>query len=517
MIEKSQKRESSSSMKTIYLITVASMFGAAVPYFWKSLRQGDSYVMKVNGVGISTTEFMYNIYKERTLLNILRERSGVYYAQMLQMLGKTEQVESSVAEHLIIQKLVIWFGHRLQLSLSPKFVAHELRNPQVAMSVLGEFVPPYIFTEQGLLNYARLNEYLSRQGLTMEQFETMLDDQLFIVEVIQLLRGAGVLSQSGRTLALTEQLSSRTIAIELFPLQPLIEAERQKTDQSPSELQAFFEEQNRLVRRYWSSELRSGTVWTFEGEQYLKRQVEQESNEGNNETREQKFERLFHIETDQILLGNNKDAFRRFIEESIGKKRELKKVAYGSELRDPLVAALFDLKNIGESVAVVQGMKGYIIQLDDISHPQERSFDQVVNKVREDYLAEKARIQLKDIIIGKGSAKAVDTTMKRVVIAPHQSALPEEELGLYGIKISDITGLVIQGQEASGIGQKGGYRAVAEDISAYSEDLIKQAGGIEKLYLRLDHNAAELVARQFIASLRNHAILSDVRLGRNEQ
>jgi hypothetical protein len=506
MIEKSRKI-ASGTMKTIYFVTVASMFGAAIPYFWRALRQGSSTVLMVNGIGVTSFEYAHAIHKERVLLSAIRERFGVYYEHMLKYMGKSEQVESQVLEQLIIQKILIAYAGRMGIVLSPLFVGHELRTARIVYSVLGEVIPGNIITEQGTINYENLTSFLQRQGLTMAQFEAMLDDHLLIAEAIRAIKGAHVVSEAERALFMVPRTCTRTFSVELMPLEPFLKEEHLKPV-SDETLHNYFMQENRTVRRYWSPERRSGTVWTFDGERFLKHAQEGTDQASSKEPREQLFERAFRLEADQVLLGGGDDATRRFIEDNLAKQSSLTKVSHEKGDRDILVAALFDLANLHSRVAVVKGMKGYIIELGEIHHPEERSFEFVKERVRTDYQRDQAMKALKSAIKEQAVRRLEKKTLE---LKPDVTEVPEEFKG-FGITGASLAKLVAVGQELSGFGTAGGYTLRVASVSEPSKDLIQKFGGKTAFDRALDQAAAELIVRQLVASLRNHAILSEVQL-----
>jgi len=510
MIEKSGKNASTGAMKTIYLVTVASMLGAAVPYFWRALRQGSQAVLTVNGIGITPLEYAHAIHKEKVLLSAIRDRFGVYYEQMLKIMGKSEQVEAQVLEQLIIQKILISYAERMGIVLSPLFVGHALRNARIVYSVLGEVIPGNIITEQGTINYENLAQFLQRQGLTMAQFESMIDDHLLVAEAVRAIKGAHVVSEAERTLFTVPRTCTRAFSVELMPLDPYLKIESNKSI-SDEQLHDYFVQENRTARRYWSPERRSGTVWTFEGERFLKHaeeQGDQKSNKESKESREQTFERMFRFEGDQVLLGGGEDAFRRFIEDNLAKQSSLSKVTQEKGSQEALVAGLFELGSPGARMALVKGMKGYIIELTAIHEPEERPFDFMKERVAVDYHRGQAVKALKGAI----KEHAVSHTVKRTLeVAPNIAEI-SDEFKEFGITNALLARLVTVGQESSGFGPQGGYTIRLSSVSQPLPDMVKKLGGRVAFERALDQASAELIVRQLVASLRNHAILSDVQL-----
>jgi len=501
------ERASSGAMKTIYLVTVASMIGASLPYFWKMFRHNSNTVMTVNGVDITALEYVHAVHKERVLLAAMQDRFGAYYEQMLKFMGKSENVEANVLEQLIIQKLLIWYSKRMGIVLSPEFVGHELRLTRILYSVLGEIIPGNIVTEQGIIDYDALPLFLQRQGLTMTQFEAMLDDHLLIAESIRLIRGAHVVSESERKLLLIPRTSTRSFSAELIPLEPFMKQEQKKSIDEAA-LQGYFDRKNRMERSYWSPERRSGTVLTFNGDTFLKREEANIAQSELKESREKIFEKAFRLEADQVLFGKNEDNVRRFIEDNLGKKSHLAKLTQEKGSSDPLVAVLFELEKPGTRIAFVKGMKGYIIQLDEIHQPEERSFEFVKERVIADYQRDQAIKALKDAI---RDHTIIETVKKTFEMKPDTHQMPPD-VAQFGVTASGIKRLVAVGQELTGFGAQGEYRIRLEKVSEPSQEFIAKLGGKAALDRMLDQSSMDLIVRQLVASLRNHAILSDVQL-----
>ena len=489
--------------RSIFWIMVIALAGVgSIPYFFKGFLQSTDTVALVNGRPITQLEFNSRIAAEERKIAAYRERFGEMADSVLAMIGMSKNPRETALESLIQEKILLGVADELHLGLSPQFVVQRLRDPQVLFGLFGQMVPQSLLDKQGNLQYDRLGVFLKHQGLTVKLFEQAVEDMLRDALVATLAQGAALVTNATRLEKAYQDYTTKTYTVLTVPLSSYLKQEsgQQITD---DQAQAFYLQENRR-RRYWNPELRSATVWSFDQKSYDVTSREKQS--------EHDFAERFTRDT-QAILNAPQASFLSFVQLRNGMQSTLTHKRPDDKQDAVLVRRLFQMNpRPGSRTLFAEGSKGYILELTSLEQGQAAPFESVKERVKADMREDRALKALEADLPTLGKEKGTEI---RVTVTPGNSEKELEKLKKEGIATDRMMRMFAQGQNFSGIATNPatreiyGYRiALIERGPVDSARLEKERAAIDSA---LEQNEGEQLLYDFIASLREHATISNVR------
>lgn len=483
----------------IFWIVVIALAGVGtLPLLFKSFLQSTDAVALVNGRPITQLEFTSRISAEERKIAAYRERFGDMADSILAMLGMSKNPRETALEGLIQEKILLGVADDLKITLSPEFVAKRLQDPQLLFGLFGEQVPQFLLNKQGGIQYDRLIAFLKRQGMTIGMFEQSVEDMLRDALVATLVQGAAIVTKAAILEKEYQDYCPKTYTILTVPLTEYLKREegKQITDE---QAQQFYAQENKR-RRYFTPELRSATVWTFDQKSYdVTAKVKQNEHD---------FAERFTKDASSIVNAPQA-TFSSFVQLKNGVQTTVTRKRADEKQDAALIKRIFQMTPRGRTL-FADGSKGYIIELGAVEPGQAAPFEQVKEKVKADMRHNQAVKALETDLETVAKEKGSET---RVAVAPGNESKELEKLQKQGIAVDRMKRMFAPGQTCTGItnaaGAIQGYRITLVERGEIDKAMaVKEMATAQATLLQSE---GELLLYDFIASLREHATISNVR------
>jgi hypothetical protein len=302
------------AFKAVLWITLFSVAG-----FWglpsllkRSSKPGSEgpAVATVNGIEITQREYNRATDIQRDLIRRLKVQYGQYADLFIQAMGMNADPKTLALDTLIREALLNEAAESLNIKLTQGYVEAKLMDPRVMQGQLAQILPAYVFDEMGNINSAALASYKAREHLTDEELNELIKNSLLRELVLDAVGIASYVPQCALREKFMHDVLKKQYSIMTIPFDPILKKEMTST-LSDQEIQRFFDQQNRLSKKYWTHEKRSGTAWTFDVQSFGVTVDDAEVENYYNDYRGQKFvETPMKIEAQTIVFKNTDEATR---------------------------------------------------------------------------------------------------------------------------------------------------------------------------------------------------------------
>ena len=220
----------------------------------------------VNGVEITRQVFQQAVAQEDRQISHIRQQYGKNADLYMKVMGINPNPQINAANRLIHTELVDQFAHNMNIHIAHGYLEARLADPRFLMQEAGEILPQEAFTPQGTLDIYAALEYLKSTG-QMPALERQLEDKLKKQFAVLMLQSAFFVPSYTVKQMYIEQKLAKKFSYQTFSLDTFLVAEKTK-GATDAQLKAFFNEQNKLAKRYWTAEKRSAALWTFSPENF---------------------------------------------------------------------------------------------------------------------------------------------------------------------------------------------------------------------------------------------------------
>jgi peptidyl-prolyl cis-trans isomerase D len=257
----------SGGMAYVIWIAIASMLlGYIVPLFFKQ-KGGEPWAMRINGTHIPYKTFASELASTREYIALLRAHYGQFAEYVLQNAGITD-ARSMAFRTLVTQELAHQALDKNKLALHPDYIAHKMHDAEFVQQHVSDLLPQHLIAADGSVDGKMLKEYLQRRGITMQSFEQKIADKVgmwFLSHAVDLF---AYVPDYAANYAVTQQQSKKGFTYINVAYQDFVTKEQQKEAITAEEIAAFFEQENRRIKRYEVPEKRYGLQWEFTPETY---------------------------------------------------------------------------------------------------------------------------------------------------------------------------------------------------------------------------------------------------------
>lgn len=178
----------------------------------------------INNREISELEYRRRIHIEEQYLSYFKQQLGDFADQYLMMVGLSNDASANALNALIQEQLLLDAAQKTHIVVSDEYAQRCLNDAQCATKYLGSLVPPYLYDNQGVLTRKALMNYLRHQGMTIENFETAIEETLSRNLFIQFINAASYVTQANLQEQLLREASIKHFEILHFSLKPYMEA-----------------------------------------------------------------------------------------------------------------------------------------------------------------------------------------------------------------------------------------------------------------------------------------------------
>lgn len=252
-----------SGFKVVLWLMLLSMVAVFIPNLFK--RGGEGYhatIATINGRHIELIEFERRMYQETERLNIFRQQLGIKADSILQALGiadpKTMAINSLIQEALLNE-----VADTLGLHISPEFIIQKLNDPSYIAEELSDVIPFYVVDQQGI-NVPMINRYLAQNKLSMQDFETQIEEKIKRNTVLSILGTTAYVSNRQLKDYFIHNYLKRDYTVVTFPFKEYLK-KAQATSATEQDIAAYFEKEH---KKYWTPEKRTGLIWKFSPKDY---------------------------------------------------------------------------------------------------------------------------------------------------------------------------------------------------------------------------------------------------------
>lgn len=257
MISDIRKVLGGSFVKYFVWIAIGAFAIGYIPGVFKESGEGkkNNWVMKVNSDVIDQTEFLRMIHEKQDQLARIRAQYGEYADMLLMASGMSTDPKQMAFDDLVRTSLITQAAHKEGLLVSEDMVAQAMRSPAFLYRDLGSLVPYHLLSAGA--DKKALGEYLRRNGMTIQDFESFIDNAVRRDFLTSLLRVSHVSPAFMQDMTVE---GDRVFSVLTLPVAPFVE-DAKKVTPTDADLQVFFEKENIASGRYVKDESRRGTVW----------------------------------------------------------------------------------------------------------------------------------------------------------------------------------------------------------------------------------------------------------------
>lgn len=398
-------------------------------------------LMSINGRSISKQEFALRANAEKQIIGFYQQQLGDMAAQFLAQVGLSLSPEKNAYNKLLQELVLSECAHRSGLVVSTQSIARKAQDPMAVMNIFGTALPRSMYDRSGRLQQEILSPLLARAGLSIEQFETQLEEQVereLMRDVISL---ATPITQKEIDAWAVKKYGKRHYTVTLYTLAPYLEKVR-KQEVTADTLKEFFEEQNKQGHRYWSPEKRAGVMWKMAIGTQDKDQLEQEARKAISADA-QDFE---------AFIAKHK-AFKTIL-----KQQEQK---YDSQQSQMLFRLPQDNKG-----TFIEGNALSIVMPTTIEASLERPYGVVEKRVSDDYYTMLANRELVADLDGAGVPDAHKTGTYTVTLNGEEATAKTTEslLRKDEVSVDRVENMVIPGSTLKGLRKNGAYKVTLDTV-----------------------------------------------------
>ena len=260
-----------STIKSRYIIQIA--VGAILVSFLLSVPlarrfgAGSSDPIMVNNVGVSAHEIEARIKSEEKMQQEFQKRfSGISMDVIYGSSGKSSNPKERAVSDLIEEALFESAGNTAGIVGDNNYVIDQLKNPAFVQHELGDIVPQSAWNGRHI-NFKALSAHLNRAGKNIEWFEDQVERRL-VRQIAQNVSRIFIHAPYSQLVnAYVQRFVKRTYQVATFELQTYID-KLEKLPVDSTVLRNFYNYENSQAKRYWSTEQRDGSVWSFTPEAY---------------------------------------------------------------------------------------------------------------------------------------------------------------------------------------------------------------------------------------------------------
>ena len=242
------------SAKVFLALITFSMIGFSLPFLVKRMGKEHRIAFDVNGYEVSITEFNKRVADEQQRFSELKREEREYFKFLLEAMGQSSNPRVRAYVNLVEESLLNDVAKNLHINPPSDFVS----------KLIITAYPQYFMNQQGL---ETLKMSLHRQGKTLEAFEEAFKEQVRRNIVLMMINSMAYVPEFQIQEEIIKRFVPRAYSVLIFPFSDY-EKKAQKELVDEKVLKQFFIDENKINKRYWKPEKRSGTVWEFDWETY---------------------------------------------------------------------------------------------------------------------------------------------------------------------------------------------------------------------------------------------------------
>ncbi len=250
----------------LWLTIIGLVIALALPPVIRQATSG-TWIMKVNGEEISELAFRRKIAQQQEFLNSFRQQYGQYADFLLQSMGIKPDPRDLAFQLLVQDELLNQVADEIGIFVHDDHMANKLGDLRFVQQELGDLMPVYVFDQAGNINSKALTTHLSRMGLSIGDFEHLVQRALARALVRSLVIGSAYTPSFILKQRYIADYLAKKFSILTFDFDTYLKKTKQESI-TGEELKSFYDQQNKQYKRYWVPEKRAGIIWKFKPETY---------------------------------------------------------------------------------------------------------------------------------------------------------------------------------------------------------------------------------------------------------
>jgi len=272
MITQLRRSLKSKTAKNIVLWAIIAILvavlglGSIIPRLFKEDAKSGG-IATVNGKPISALSVAIKADEYQRKIQFFKQYFGAEAIKYLKMMGIEGDPRKSAYETVIQQELLEQAADRMNIHLDSDFVATKMSDKDFLEREFSFINFEELFDEFGLLDQERLAIVLRMSRLTIPQFEFILREALKRDVLGAIVSGSSYIPEFVVKGKYMLDFLARKYSVLQFDFDSFLKKEKEKSV-SKEELKRFYNQQNRLEKRYWVPEKRSGIAYMFNADSY---------------------------------------------------------------------------------------------------------------------------------------------------------------------------------------------------------------------------------------------------------
>ncbi len=416
---------------TLSLIGIGSLSQIVNVFFSES-----NYAFMVNGHGVTKQLFGLRVSIEKRIVDFYKAQLGDLAPRFLAQAGMDLSPEKN-AYNKLLQELVLSAAiENSGLVVSTRAIAQKIQDPVTIMNLFGSAFPRALYDRNGKIQEDIFVRLLSKMGLTVQDFEKMLEGAVQRDLALNLFHLATPLTQKELDTYVLKEFGTRDFTLVTYSNDKYLKKAR--NEEVPQEaLQAFYNEKNAQSRAYWTKEKRSGVLWKIPVTDKNKEKI---------------------TEAAKQALKSEDKAFEGFIEKYKGQRNQIVD-AQSSQKNSMLFQLAVNNKGLYHEDGYLM-----VVMPTKIVPAQEKQFQDIEKQVLEDYylsLAQKAMIA---DLEGAGVGDEHKISTQKFTLKPGTGDSELEKLTQKSISGERIKNMVTEGSRLRGLREQGGYLVTLDRV-----------------------------------------------------
>ncbi len=244
------------SLVPICSLAFIGLYTIAVNYF--SGRPDN--LASVNGHDVTYLEFTRKLSEVQNAIKQVRQTQGVEADKVLKMWGLEGKPDELVLEALVGEKIIKSATQNLGAEIHPEYVQSKLSDPYFVYQHLRGIIPPQAL-RGGTIDATALERNLERQGISMAEFDELLQDALlrsFLFSLVE--AGLYIPNDALKDAYIGQNIKKKYAYLPLSLSSYVTKAHEAKL--SDVEIANYYRDKEHQ-ENYRISEKRSAKIWAF--------------------------------------------------------------------------------------------------------------------------------------------------------------------------------------------------------------------------------------------------------------
>jgi len=286
----------------IKITLLVTLFFMIVPIFLNiyQLFQSKIWVAKVANNEITLSEFQREYIPIMQFIKYIENQYGDKADKILELWGYSKNPVASVLDNIINKKILEIEAKKINIKTSKEYIYEKIQDREFVSEFLNQTLPSQLFVNDNLdLTY--LKQYMERIGLSEEDFDKALDNELKRNVFSLILENSFYITEYEIYINFLKNIAKKSFDIITIPLESFIK-EMKKEKLNDNEIKEYYDKN---IELYKEDEKRSCILWQFSPENYGININNDEIENYYKENKDNYIEKPEKFKIKHILLDSN--------------------------------------------------------------------------------------------------------------------------------------------------------------------------------------------------------------------